>query len=85
MKAKEKDMAGITVYRGIEGFGASSRIHSARIFRMSEDLPIILEIVDIPQRIEEFLSILEEYNLEGTLVTVEDINIVKYTYSNSKS
>jgi len=51
-KARERGLAGATVLRGLEGFGAKSRIHTAKILRLSEDLPIVIEIVDRPERIE---------------------------------
>ena len=76
-KARELGMAGATVLRGIEGFGASSVVHTARILRMSEDLPIVIEMVDTADNVERFLDATEEMIKEG-LVTVEKVEIRKY-------
>ncbi len=76
-KAREEGLAGATVIRGIEGFGAHSRIHTARILRLSEDLPIVIEIVDRAERIDAILPVLDGMIDEG-LVTVEPVRIVKY-------
>ncbi|MFP3914425.1 MAG: DUF190 domain-containing protein [Actinomycetota bacterium] len=76
-RAREMGLAGATVLRGIEGFGASSVVHTARILRLSEDLPIVIELVDTPDRIEEFLTVADEMVNEG-LVTVERVEIRKY-------
>ena len=69
--------AGATVLRGIEGFGAHSRLHTARILRLSEDLPIVIEIADTAARIDALVPILDGMIKEG-LVTLERIEIVKY-------
>lgn len=69
--------AGATVLRGIEGFGAHSRIHTARILRLSEDLPIVIEVVDRADRIDGLLPLLDEMIREG-LVTIERVDILKY-------
>jgi len=76
-KAREEGVAGATVLRGLEGFGAHSRIHTAKILRLSEDLPIVVEIVDRPERIEAFLPLLEEMVTEG-MMTVEKVRIIAY-------
>lgn len=65
------------------GFGANSRIHTASILRLSEDLPVIIEIVDIPERIEEFLPVLHEMVDEG-LVMTWDVQIERYVHSNQE-
>jgi hypothetical protein len=70
-------MAGATVLRGILGFGAHSRIHSAKILRLSEDLPIVVEIVDKTERIEAILPEIDEMIQEG-LATLEDIQVIFY-------
>jgi hypothetical protein len=75
--ARERSMAGATVLRGILGFGAHSRIHSAKILRLSEDLPIIVEIVDKAERIEAILPEIDEMIREG-LATLEDIQVIFY-------
>ena len=79
-RAKTEGMAGATVMRGIMGFGANSRIHSASILRLSEDLPIVIEMVDTPERIDGFLPILDEMVEEGMVMTW-DVVIEKYVHS----
>ncbi|MGC9490816.1 MAG: DUF190 domain-containing protein [Thermovirgaceae bacterium] len=75
--ARERSMAGVTALRGILGLGAHSRIHSAMILRLSEDLPIIVEIVVKPERIGAILPKIDEMMQEG-LVTLEDIQVIFY-------
>ena len=70
-------LAGATVFRGIEGFGASSRIHTARILSLSEDLPIAVIIVDTPDRIRGFLPALDELVTEG-LVLIDECEVIRY-------
>lgn len=78
--ANKNGIAGATVIRGIEGFGARSRvIRTARILRLSEDLPVIIEIVDREERIEEFLPLIKDMVSQG-LVTLESLEIVKYSH-----
>lgn len=79
-EARKRGMAGATVLRGTIGFGAHSRIHTAKILRLSEDLPIVVEIVDKPERIEAFLPDLDEMMDEG-LVTLEKIRVIIYRHS----
>jgi hypothetical protein len=79
-RARQEGLAGATVTRGIEGFGANSRIHTASILRLSEDLPIRIEIIDNAERISRFLPLLDEMVSEG-LITVQDCEIVKYTHA----
>lgn len=76
-RAHDSGLAGATVMRGFEGFGASSRIHTARILRMTEDLPVVVIIVDRAEKIDAFLPTLDELITEG-LVVREDVEIVKY-------
>jgi PII-like signaling protein len=78
-RARKEGLAGATVTRGIEGFGANSRIHTASILRLSEDLPVKIEIIDVAERIEQFLPLLDEMVTEG-LITVQDCEIVKYAH-----
>jgi len=81
-KAHELGLAGATVWRGIEGFGAASRIHTAKILRLSEDLPILIEIVDTDEKIRAALPALDaimEASGGGGLVTLEKAEIIKYT------
>ncbi|MGZ6972803.1 MAG: DUF190 domain-containing protein [Acidimicrobiia bacterium] len=76
-RAHAASLAGATVVRGMEGFGASSHIHTTRILRLSEDLPVVIVIVDITERIDAFLPQLDELITEG-LVVREQIDIVSY-------
>ena len=75
--AREAGMAGATVLHGLEGYGTSSRLHTTKILRLSDDLPIVVEIVDKPERIRKFMPTLDEMVAEG-LITVEDVDIVAY-------
>lgn len=77
---REEGLAGATVLRGVEGFGAASRIHTAHILRMSEDLPIVIEVVDREDRIRQVLPKLDEMVQEG-LVCLADVDIVMYRHS----
>jgi uncharacterized protein len=79
-RVREHGLAGATVIRGIEGFGAQSHLHTARILRLSEDLPILIEIVDTEERINEILPMLDEMVTEG-LVTLEAVEIIAYRSS----
>ena len=76
-KAREMHMAGATVLRGPLGFGNSSRLHSAKILRLSEDLPMVIEIVDSPERIDAFLPVLDAMMGSG-LVTLEKVQVLQY-------
>jgi PII-like signaling protein len=77
LKAREMGLAGATVLRGIEGFGAHSRLHTARILRLSEDLPIVVEIVDAREKIEAFMPIVDGAIAEG-LATIERVQVRFY-------
>jgi hypothetical protein len=76
-RAHHAGLAGATVMRGVEGYGASSHIHTTRILRLSEDLPVVIVIVDQKERIDAFLPVLDELITEGLIVR-EDIEIVSY-------
>jgi PII-like signaling protein len=76
-RLREEGLAGATVIRGIEGFGAHSHLHTARILRLSEDLPLLIEVVDSEERIQQVLPIIEEMIPEG-LVTLENVEILAY-------
>ncbi len=76
-EARRRSIRGATVLRGIMGYGAGSRIHSAAILRLSEDLPIIIELVDEEARIRGFLPWLEEV-LGGGLITLEKVEVLRY-------
>jgi uncharacterized protein len=77
LKARELQLAGATILRGPMGFGHSSRLHTAKILRLSEDLPIVIEIVDSEEKIEAFLPQLEEMMGSG-LVTIEKVRVLQY-------
>ena len=79
-RVRREGLAGATVLRGIEGFGADSRLHTSRILRLSEDLPIVIEIVDTPEQIDRVVPILDEMVGEGML-TLERVRIVSYRSS----
>lgn len=76
-KAREQGLAGATVLRGLEGFGAHSRLHTAKILRLSTDLPVVVEIVDTKDKIEAFLPLVDEAIEEG-LATLEKVEIRFY-------
>ncbi len=78
-EARRQKMAGATVLRGMQGFGAHSLIHTTKVLRLSEDLPVIVEIVDFSEKIEPFLSHIEPYIKEG-LVTLEKAHIRIYRH-----
>ena len=78
-RCRQEGLAGATVLRGIEGYGAHSRIHTARILRLSEDLPIVVDIVDGADRIAYILPILDGMVTEG-LITQENVHVVKYVH-----
>jgi uncharacterized protein len=84
LQAREAGLAGATVLRGIEGFGAHSRLHTAKILRLSEDLPIVVEIVDSEEKIEAFLPIVDHAIAEG-LATVEKVGVRFYRSGQPKS
>jgi uncharacterized protein len=75
--ARRQELAGATVLRGIEGFGASSRIHTSRLLSLSEDLPLVIEIVDTADKVEAFLAAVDELLTEG-LVTMERVEVRAY-------
>jgi hypothetical protein len=77
LKAREVGLAGATVLRGIEGFGAHSRLHTAKILRLSEDLPIVVEIVDSLEKIEAFMPVVDHAIVEG-LATLERVSVRLY-------
>jgi hypothetical protein len=77
LKAREMHMAGATVLRGPMGFGKTSHLHTAKILRLSMDLPLIIEIVDSEEKINAFLPILDEM-MGGGLVTLEKVKVIDY-------
>jgi uncharacterized protein len=78
-KAREQGLAGATVLRGLEGFGAHSRVHTAKVLRLSEDLPIVVEIVDQAERIDAFLPTIDAMVSEG-MITLEKVQVVAYRH-----
>ena len=83
MKAREMHLAGTTVLRGPMGFGKSSRLHTAKILRLSMDLPIVIEIVESEEKVNEFLPVLEEM-MGGGLVTLEKVKVIHYRHEDRK-
>ena len=77
LKSREMHLAGATVLRGAMGFGKSSRLHTAKILRLSMDLPLVIEIVDSENKIKEFLPVLDEM-MKGGLVTLEKVKVIHY-------
>ncbi len=83
MKAREMHLAGATVLRGPMGFGKSSRLHTAKILRLSMDLPIVIEIVESEEKVNEFLPVLDEM-MGGGLVTLEKVKVIHYRHQDRK-
>ncbi len=81
LKAREMHLAGVTVLRGHVGFGHKSRIHTTKILRLSQDLPIVVEIVDTQDKIDGFLPVLDGMMSSG-LVTIEKVQVLQYGKSN---
>ena len=79
MKAREMHLAGTTVLRGPMGFGKSSRLHTAKILRLSMDLPIVIEIVESEEKVNEFLPMLDQM-MGGGLVTLEKVKVIHYRH-----
>jgi uncharacterized protein len=82
--AKRQGLAGATVLRGLMGYGANSRIHTAKLYALSEDLPIIIEIIDEEEKIKYFVDLLQPYFESakyGGLVTLEKIEVIYYQHS----
>jgi PII-like signaling protein len=77
LKAREEGLAGATVLRGLMGYGAHSRLHTAKVLRLSEDLPIVVEIVDTEEKLQAFLPWLERVVSEG-MVTLEKARVLRY-------
>jgi PII-like signaling protein len=77
LKAREMHLAGATVLRGPMGFGKSSRLHTAKILRLSMDLPLVIEIVDAEEKINAFLPLLDEM-MKGGLITLEKVRVIDY-------
>lgn len=81
LEARKAGLAGATVYKGIMGFGGNSRIHTSKILRLSDDMPIIIEVVDETEKIEAFLPLVDKLFEDancGGLITMEKAEIIKY-------
>ena len=88
VEARKFGLAGATVFKGIMGFGGSSIIHTAKVLRLSEDLPLIIEIVDDNNKIQDFIPVLDDIFEKagvGGLITIEAAGIIKYTANKSKT
>lgn len=83
LKARELHLAGATVTRGILGFGVTSRLHSAKLLRLSEDLPVVVEIVDTEENLGKLTPFLDETVTDG-LITMEKVKVVKYKSGKAK-
>jgi len=79
LKAREMNLAGATVLRGIMGFGADSRMHTTKLLRLSEDLPVVIELVDTEANLNKILPFLDETVTEG-LITLEKVRVIKYRH-----
>ncbi|MCL5676736.1 MAG: DUF190 domain-containing protein [Firmicutes bacterium] len=78
VKARQMGIAGATVYRGLEGYGARSRLHADSVFRLSRDLPVIIEIVDSPERLVGLVPELDRMVAEDLIFTVGNLQVIKY-------
>jgi PII-like signaling protein len=76
-RAHAAGLAGASVFRGVEGYGASSRIHTSRLLSLSADLPVMVVVVDVRQRVDAFLPQLDELVTEG-LILIEDVHVIRY-------
>lgn len=76
-RARHEGLRGATVFKGIEGFGGHSVVHAARVFDLSTDLPVLIEIVDDEEAIARFLPVLDEMVAEG-LITLESVQVIRY-------
>ena len=84
IEARKFGLAGTTVFKGVMGFGRNSRIHTSKILRLSEDMPMVIEIVDEVEKVEKFLTVLHdifEASDSGGLITMEKAEIIKYVKS----
>jgi len=84
LKAREMNLAGATVTRGVMGFGADSRLHTSKFLRLSEDMPMVIELVDKEERLKLMIPFLDEAVEEG-LITLEKVRVIKYRHSKSES
>lgn len=75
--ARHRGLAGATVFKGVEGFGAHSVVHAARVFDLSTDLPILIELADSEEKIRDFIPVLDEMIADG-FITMESIEVIRY-------
>ena len=78
---RREELSGVTVLRGVGGYGSSSRYHTEKILRLSQDLPIVIEVVESPERIERILPQLDQM-VEGGLITLEKVRVILYRAHN---
>ena len=83
-RAHRAGLAGASVFRGIEGFGTSSRVHTSRVLSLSEDLPVVVVIIDTAERIEQFLPQVAEVVTEG-LVTIDDVAVAVHRFRSGEA
>lgn len=86
-RAREQHLAGATVLRGVESFGAKSLLHTAKLLRLSEDLPIIIEVVEKDEKLSPFIAEVDRLFEEadcGGLITIENVEIIRYRAGNTK-
>lgn len=83
-RARKLGLGGATVFKGIEGFGGHSVVHAARVFALSTDLPVLIEIVDSEEKIRSFIPVLDEMVHEG-LITLETVEIIRYKSGEPKA
>lgn len=83
-RARREGLSGATVFKGIEGFGGHSVVHAARVFDLSSDLPVLIEIVDSAERIAAFIPALDEMVHEG-LITLETVEVIRYKSGSPKA
>jgi len=83
-RARHEGLSGATVFKGIEGYGGHSVVHAARVFDLSTDLPVLIEIVDTNEKIERFIPLLDEMVHEG-LITMENVQVIRYKSGEPKA
>ncbi len=83
-RARHEGLSGATVFKGIEGYGGHSVVHAARVFDLSTDLPVLIEIVDTAEKIERFIPLLDEMVHEG-LITMENVQVIRYKSGEPKA
>ncbi|MCP2259448.1 hypothetical protein LX15_003149 [Streptoalloteichus tenebrarius] len=78
-RAHEAGLAGVSVFRGVEGYGSSDQVHTTRLLSLASDLPVMVVLVDTPERVRGFLPQVEELLGEGGLVTLDDVEAFRFT------